>query len=397
MQRQMVSVLQIPTNTRLMSCTPGTPQHPEHEFAPNTSQSPYILTDATRTDSPAPGSPMPISSEPTQLPTSFPMSSASRFAVASNGAPDLSQRQRRRTVSNQRAVEFAQSTGRSNLGMPYTITNRTTRTNRSMALRSVMSTTSNNRPLEPKQDTADLGFGGFPTPLTVVARVAQRLAPETYAQVERRLTLVPGELLGPAPSPMAAAEGNEAPDHKGKHANRAESNDWTDDLESGLGRMVDYLKKGRLWVGRNSFLHIDDLSRDVLDRVGGVEYGAIRVLSWLVPAYFVGTQLCCFIIFSAYLESYHEYDSVFTSQVRNVPRPWFVRTAFTYQRFVLIHLQVLRLPGCLCLYRRRPLARRSRDGSFCRSEDTGCLPWGSDCGRQHAHGERLFSVLCTRN
>jgi hypothetical protein len=359
MQRQMVSVLAIPPNTRLMSCTPGTPQHPEHEFAPNTSQSPYILTDATHTDSPVPGSPMPISSEPTELPTSFPMSPASRFAVASNGTPDLSQRQRRRTVSNQRAVEFAQSTGRSNLGMPYTMTNRTTRTtrtNRSTALHSVMSTTSNSRPLEPKQDTADLGFGGFPTPLTVVARVAQRLAPETYEKVERRLTLVPGELLGPAHPPVSNAEGNEALDHKGKHTNRAESNDWTDDLESGLGRMVDYLKKGRLWVGRNSFFHIDDLSRDDLDRVGGVEYGAIRVLSWLVPVYFIGTQLCCFIVFSAYLESYHEYDSVFTSQVRDVPRPWFVHDTFTYQRDVLIYLQVLCLPGCLCLYRWRPVA-----------------------------------------
>jgi hypothetical protein len=272
-QRQ-VCVLITPPSTRLMSCTLEPPQHPERQFALDTSQSPYILSDATHTDSPTPGSSMPISSEPTQLPTSFPMSAASLFAVASNGIPNLPQRHRRRTVSNQRAVEFAQSTGRSNLGMPYTMTDRSTRTNRSTAHRSVMSTTSNIRPLEPKQDTADLGFGGFPTPLTVVARVAQRLAPETYAQVERRLTFVPSELLGPArrrlaqhpsPEPYAQEEPTltlvprerlgPAP-HSVSYlrspgrANRAESSDWTDD-RSGLGRMVDYLKKGRVWVGRH--------------------------------------------------------------------------------------------------------------------------------------------------
>lgn len=68
--------------------------------------------------------------------------------------------------------------------------------------------------------------------------------------------------------------------------NRGATNesDWTDDLEALGEKMKSYMKQTAVWVGRNSFFHLDDLTDEELEEVGGVEFGAIRVLSWLVPA-----------------------------------------------------------------------------------------------------------------
>jgi hypothetical protein len=255
----------------------------------------------------------------------------------------------------QRTVDFALSTGRSGLGMPHTLTNRTnhtTRTNTSFysartgnSVASNLSNQSNHsnhaigRPLAPKSNTADVGFGGFPTPLTLGARLAQKVAPNTYARVERRLTMVPETvLLAPASehtnnfnreqerresmggvqvkritSRTSRDEENhhdmhntngmnghtdhttnaqehhlEAINEKDKKhkerskfpfrsraTTRTESSDWTDtvgdvvgdvmdDIEDGFVKAVEYLKKGTLWVGRNSFFHLDDLTDDEL-------------------------------------------------------------------------------------------------------------------------------------
>lgn len=62
-----------------------------------------------------------------------------------------------------------------------------------------------------------------------------------------------------------------------------DTRDWADDLEALGDKVKSYVKDTALFVGRNSFFHLEDLTDEELDDVGGVEFGAIRVLSWLVP------------------------------------------------------------------------------------------------------------------
>jgi hypothetical protein len=132
----------------------------------------------------------------------------------------------------------ARATG-TGLDMPRTTTMLTNRTGRSMA---------SLRPLAPAESTAERGFGGFPTPLTLGARLAQHLAPDTYARIERQLTYVSDPVLF-APSASAHSRdqsSDESPTRADDEGGRlrqvafrlmtSEASDWADDLEE--GRMV---------------------------------------------------------------------------------------------------------------------------------------------------------------
>ncbi|KDQ63183.1 hypothetical protein JAAARDRAFT_29190 [Jaapia argillacea MUCL 33604] len=161
-------------------------------------------------------------------------------------------------------------------------------------------------PTEPYQE----GFGGFSGPLTLASQIAQSIAPGLSRTIQRKMTLPEQQTLHPIP------ENSEKP-------SRNESGDWTDDLEGLNAKVVSYIKTGALWVGRNSLFDTEQLTDEQLEEIGGVEYRAIRVLSWLVPAYFIGTQFCTFIIFTGYLMNVHRFDNVFTAQSRLIPVPWF--------------------------------------------------------------------------
>lgn len=46
---------------------------------------------------------------------------------------------------------------------------------------------------------------------------------------------------------------------------------------------VPWLKFDGLVVGRNSLFHTDRLTNEQLEEIGGVEYRALRVLSYIIP------------------------------------------------------------------------------------------------------------------
>lgn len=209
------------------------------------------------------------------------------------------------------------------------------------------------RALAPTRNTARRDFGGFPTPLNLAGRVAERVAPGTFARLERTLTLPPPggppqglpELLrdrkatlvdrvgGVARSVGATDEGmgggagqvlkqrkmtvvrkdtlDSTVARKGTTAvsiasarptspaaslsSSQSAPDWADDIEEGMEKVVNFFKREvaeRFWVGRNSFFHLAGLTEEELEEVGGVEYGAIRVLSWLVPAVSIFCAYC---------------------------------------------------------------------------------------------------------
>lgn len=92
------------------------------------------------------------------------------------------------------------------------------------------------------------GYGGFPGPVTLAKRAIKHTLPTTYRKVERKLTMPYTTTL---------------------NAHDTVKNPWL-----GFDGLV---------VGRNSDFHTETLSDEQLEKIGGAEYRALRLLSYLVP------------------------------------------------------------------------------------------------------------------
>jgi hypothetical protein len=101
-------------------------------------------------------------------------------------------------------------------------------------------------PLPFAHDTKYEGFGGFPGPVDIINKVLKRAAPSAYLRLQRSMT-VP----------------------------------YTTTLE---GRSEPWLNFDGLVVGRNSDFRTEPLTSVQIEEIGGTEYKALGLLSWLVPA-----------------------------------------------------------------------------------------------------------------
>lgn len=109
----------------------------------------------------------------------------------------------------------------------------------------------------------DKGLGGPPGPLQIISHIAQQITP-TSLQLRLQRTFT-------APLPTTLVPTGTIPDE-------------------GPGRTVTevpWLRTTTIQVGRNSNFIVDEdddkLSDEQLEQIGGVEYRALRVLSYLVP------------------------------------------------------------------------------------------------------------------
>ncbi|KAJ7166638.1 TrkH-domain-containing protein [Mycena filopes] len=143
---------------------------------------------------------------------------------------------------------------------------------------------SSTRKTEP-ENTKYQGKGGFPGPVTLAKKLFKRGAPTTFRRLERKMTMPYTETLTAKETPWLSFDG--------------------------------------LVVGRNSAFRTESLSDEQVEFIGGVEYRALRFLSYLIPAYFVGTQLFTFILFAPWLSVTKQYDAVFAAQPRLVQKPWY--------------------------------------------------------------------------
>ncbi|KAK0493448.1 potassium transporter [Armillaria luteobubalina] len=98
-------------------------------------------------------------------------------------------------------------------------------------------------------------------------------------------------------------------------------------------------------AGRNSNFNTETLTNGELEMIGGAEYRALKVLSYLVPTYFVVTQIITYLIFAPWLSITSRYDNVFEAQPRLVKKPWFslfqVMAAYTGGGLSLVDLGML--------------------------------------------------------
>lgn len=133
----------------------------------------------------------------------------------------------------------------------------------------------------------DQNMGGFPGPFELFARSARAAMPRVY----RWITTLP--IL---------------------HSNEDTARRWHSIGFDGLS------------IGRNSHFNTELLSDEELEALGGIEYRALRALSYIVIIYFIGVQLISFIVITSWINSTSRYDSVFQDQFRFVPKTWF--TAF---------------------------------------------------------------------
>jgi hypothetical protein len=97
----------------------------------------------------------------------------------------------------------------------------------------------------PVLNKKDEGLGGFPGPLDLIHKIFKRAAPSTYHHLERKMTI-----------PSATT------------------------LE---GKKVPWLNFDGLVVGRNSDFRTDTLTTEQIEQIGGTEYRALKMLSWMVP------------------------------------------------------------------------------------------------------------------
>ncbi|KAH6904408.1 potassium transporter [Coprinopsis sp. MPI-PUGE-AT-0042] len=129
------------------------------------------------------------------------------------------------------------------------------------------------------------GLGGYPGPLDLIKRVAKRAAPRTYRKLQRKLTITSAREIDDSTTPWLSFSG--------------------------------------LITGRNSDFRIETLSDDQVEELGGTEYRALRLLSYLIPAYFILTQTISFILFAPWLSTTSQHDDIFSNQPREVQKPWF--------------------------------------------------------------------------
>ncbi|KAK0236675.1 potassium transporter [Armillaria nabsnona] len=127
-------------------------------------------------------------------------------------------------------------------------------------------------------------WNDVPGPIQVFRKLFKRSAPGVYRKLQRKMTMP-----------------------------------YTSTLEASRTKWLDF----DLDVGRNSNFHTQTLTDEQLEKIGGAEYRALRVLSYLVPTYFVASQIITFLIFAPWISTSSSYDSVFEAQPRLVKKPWF--------------------------------------------------------------------------
>ncbi|KAK0433448.1 potassium transporter [Armillaria borealis] len=127
-------------------------------------------------------------------------------------------------------------------------------------------------------------WSDVPGPIQVFRKLFKRSAPGVYRKFQRKMTMP-----------------------------------YTSTLEASRTKWLDF----DLDVGRNSNFYTETLTDEQLEKLGGAEYRALRVLSYLVPTYFVASQIITYLIFAPWISTSSNYDSVFEAQPRLVKKPWF--------------------------------------------------------------------------
>lgn len=156
-------------------------------------------------------------------------------------------------------------------------------------------------------NTMHRGYGGFPYPPVLIARLLKKLFPNLEKRFVRTLTIPRTQTI----QTQVGVAG--------------------DVLDTDNARFVKYISFNAV-VGRNSKFHL--LTASNLEELGGVEYRALTALLYLVAFYYLFTQLLAFTVIAPYI-SQPRWEETFVPPAvhKKVVPAWFaafqVVSAFT--------------------------------------------------------------------
>ncbi|EIW72701.1 hypothetical protein TREMEDRAFT_11924, partial [Tremella mesenterica DSM 1558] len=175
-------------------------------------------------------------------------------------------------------------------------------------------------PVAAPHDPLHAGYGGFPSPWKLLVKTF--LPQKTRKTLERKLTqpVRSHTLLTHDPLPELKRY-----DRYGEVSNDLESEEKGWSLSTQVSKWMPEMLSA-LVVGRNSRFFTEELDDEDLERLGGVEYRALRLLSIFVPAYITLCQIIPFAILAIYFSQVHSYDSAYQAQTgvqaRTVNKTW---------------------------------------------------------------------------
>ncbi|KAF4563220.1 low affinity potassium transporter [Pleurotus pulmonarius] len=138
------------------------------------------------------------------------------------------------------------------------------------------------------------GFGGFPMPHEIIAKLFRKFFPNVHHRLARTVTIPLTRTITTHPDAHSVAEG---------------------------AKIVTYLKFDAI-VGRNSAFHF--LTNEQLEELGGVEYRALNALLWIVGAYHIGVQLLSFVVIAPYMTQSRWKPAFVPPQLhKTLASPWF--------------------------------------------------------------------------
>nr|ODN93176.1 potassium ion transporter [Cryptococcus depauperatus CBS 7841] len=156
------------------------------------------------------------------------------------------------------------------------------------------------------------GYGGFPTPVEIINNLLPRKAKECLYRPVRKTSI------------LHFPTHHHNLEHDTEKGGHEES--WG---EAFVGTMAKWMPEGLqgLIIGRNSRFWTEELEDEELEQIGGVEYRALRTLSYLIPLYIFLYQMIPFMVIAIYLAKVHIWDDAFHAQpgvqAGTVNKTWF--------------------------------------------------------------------------
>ncbi|KAG8880238.1 low affinity potassium transporter [Tulasnella sp. 332] len=163
------------------------------------------------------------------------------------------------------------------------------------------------------------GLGGFPGPFEVMEKAIHHFFPALGKRIDKSINMPRTETLVSMSGPPRSVN-----DVMGAPLTHTKTVPYLS-FDARVGRYATYRYAPSYphysdWMVRNSEFH--NLTRERLQELGGVEYRALSMLLWILPAYYFGTMLFLFSILAPYT-SRQEWHHVFTAQPKFIRPSWF--------------------------------------------------------------------------
>ncbi|WVW80474.1 hypothetical protein I302_102456 [Kwoniella bestiolae CBS 10118] len=177
-----------------------------------------------------------------------------------------------------------------------------------------------NHPIPHPEGHKNTGMGGFPTPLEIIRDYMPSSTKNKLARPVRKLEILTNLTMNKDEESkinrLLAVSGSQV----------EEEESWTEMLRGSVAKwMPEGL--GGMVIGRNSRFWSEELDDEELEQIGGVEYRALRLLSYLVTGYMLVCQVIPFAIISIYLAKVHKWDSAFeptqSVQIASADKTWY--------------------------------------------------------------------------